>query len=191
MNALAHCVEALYAREANPITSLMAAEGIRALRAGIPAGIREPEDLDGRSEALYGAYLAGGALGVVGMAIHHRICHVLGGTFGLAHGEVNSVILPHAARFNQQSAPEALDLVARRLGVDDAAAGLFDFAVSIGAPTSLEALGMKAEDLDRAALLSVDPAPWNPRPVGFDDVRRILDEAFHGRRPAPRARVAS
>lgn len=191
MNALAHCVEALYARDANPITSLMAAEGIRALRIGIPAGIKDPDDLDGRSEALYGAYLAGAALGVVGMAIHHRICHVLGGTFGLGHGEVNSVVLPHAARFNQPAAPEALELVARTLDVEDAPAGLFDFAVSIGAPTSLEAMGMKEEDLDRAARLSVDPPSWNPRPVGFDDVRTILDEAFHGRRPAPRARVAS
>ncbi len=108
MNAIAHCVEALYASAANPITSLMAEEGIRALRVGIAGAVERPSDLDARSEALYGAYLAGAALAVVGMAIHHRICHVLGGTFGLGHGEVNSVILPHAARFNEAAAPDAL-----------------------------------------------------------------------------------
>lgn len=189
MNAIAHCVEALYASAANPITSLMAEEGIRALHVGIKRAVEQPADLDARSEALYGAYLAGAALAVVGMAIHHRICHVLGGTFGLGHGEVNSVILPHAALFNQPAAPEALARVARALGVDDAATELFDFAVSIGAPTSLEALGMREEDLDRAAGLVVDPPPWNPRPVGVADVREILDNAFHGRKPAARARV--
>jgi len=189
MNAIAHCVEALYASAANPITSLMAEEGIRALRVGIAGAVERPSDLDARSEALYGAYLAGAALAVVGMAIHHRICHVLGGTFGLGHGEVNSVILPHAARFNEAAAPDALDRVAGALGVEDAPSGLFDFAASIGAPTSLEELGMREEDLRRAAELILEPPPWNPRPVSVADVREILDDAFHGRRPTTRARV--
>lgn len=189
MNAIAHCVEALYANAANPITSLMAEEGIRALRVGIAGAVERPNDLEARTEALYGAYLAGAALAVVGMAIHHRICHVLGGTFGLGHGEVNAVILPHAVRFNRPAAPEALERVARALGVDDAAAALFDFAASIGAPTSLEALGMREEDLDRAAELVLDPPPWNPRPVGVADVRGILDDAYHGRRPVAQTGV--
>ncbi|MGH2579862.1 MAG: maleylacetate reductase [Actinomycetota bacterium] len=185
MNALAHCVEALYGKEANPVTSLMAEEGIRALALGIPTTVREPMNLEARSEALYGAYLAGAALAVVGMAVHHRICHVLGGTFGLAHGDVNAVILPHAARFNHPAAPEALDRAARALGVDDAAAGLFDLALSMGAPTSLAALGMSEKDVAEAARLSADPPPWNPRPVEVDDMVSLLEDAFHGRRPAP------
>lgn len=185
MNALAHCVEALYGKEANPITSLMAEEAIRALVRGIPASVRDPADIDARSDALYGAYLAGAALAVVGMALHHRICHVLGGTYGLAHGEVNAVILPHAARFNQPAASEALDRVAEALGVDDAAEGLFDLALSIGAPTSLAALGMRRSDLEEAARLAADPPPWNPRPVSPNDVLRLLEDAFEGRRPGP------
>jgi maleylacetate reductase len=183
MNALAHCVEALYAKDAGPVTSLMAEEGIGALARGVPASIRDPEDLDGRSDALYGAYLAGAALAVVGMAVHHRICHVLGGTFGLVHGDANAVILPHAVRYNQEAAPEALGRVARALGVEDAAAGLFDFARSIGAPASLAELGMREEDLGEAARLSVEPPPWNPRPVELDDLRKLLEVAYRGRRP--------
>ena len=187
MNALAHCVEALYGKEANPITSLMAEEAIRALVSGIPASVRAPEDIEARTEALYGAYLAGAALAVVGMALHHRICHVLGGTFGLAHGEVNAVILPHVARFNQTAAPEALDRVARAMGAEDAACALFDLADSIGAPTSLAALGMRKENLEEAARLAADPPPWNPRPVSQRDVLRILEDAFEGSRPGPEA----
>ncbi|HEV8419924.1 MAG TPA: maleylacetate reductase [Actinomycetota bacterium] len=185
MNALAHCVEALYGKEANPITSLMAEEAIRALARGIPGSVHDPEDLEARSDALYGAYLAGAALAVVGMALHHRICHVLGGTYGLAHGEVNSVILPHAARFNQPAASEALARAARALGFEDAAAGLFDLAESVGAPTSLAALGMRREDLEEAARLATDPPPWNPRPVSQSDVLGLLMDAFEGQRPDP------
>jgi alcohol dehydrogenase class IV len=191
INALAHCVEALYARNANPITSLMAEEGIRALAAGIPRSVQDPGDLEARGEALYGAYLAGAALAVVGMALHHRICHVLGGTFGLEHGQVNAVMLPHVARFNQPAAPEALDRVGRALGVDDAATGLFDFVAAIGAPTSLAQLGMEEAHLDEVAHLSVDPPPWNPRPADFDGIRVLLDDAYHGRRPALISPVAS
>jgi len=191
MNALAHCVEALYAKEENPITSLIAEEGIRALVRGIPASVQAPSDLEARSDAQYGAYLAGSALAVVGMALHHRICHVLGGTFGLAHGDANAVILPHAARFNEPAAPDALRRAARALGAKDAALALFDLARSVGAPTSLAALGMRERDLDRAAELSADPPSWNPRPVTVGDVRALLDDAFHGRRPMARAQVAS
>jgi len=185
INAIAHCVEALYGQDANPITSLIAEEGIRALARGIPASVREPRNLDARSDALYGAYLAGAALAVVGMAIHHRICHILGGSFGLQHGDVNAVILPQAARYNAASAPEAMDRIARALGVNEAAAGLFDFAASIGAPTALAELGVREVDLDRVAAMTVDPAPWNPRPVDLASVRALLDDAYYGRRPVP------
>ena len=184
MNAMAHCVEALYAEGASPIMSLMAEEGVRALASGIPASVRTPEDLVARGEALYGAYLAGASLAVTGMAIHHRVCHVLGGTFGLAHGDVNSVILAQAAKYNERDAPDALSRVAEALGVEHAPSGLFDLVTEIGAPTSLKELGMKETDLDEAARLSVDPPPWNPRPVDEQTVRALLDDAYHGRRPA-------
>ena len=185
LNAMAHCVEALYAKEANPITSLMADEGIGALARGIPASVERPADLDARSEAMYGAYLAGAALGVVGMAVHHRICHVLGGTFGLAHGDVNAVVLPYAVRYNQRAAPEAMARVASALGVSDAATGVFDLARRIGAPASLESLGLRREDLTEVVRLTVESPPWNPRPVEADGIAALLDDAFAGRPPDP------
>jgi maleylacetate reductase len=188
MNALAHCVEGMYAKDANPITSLMAEEGIRALVRGLPVCVAEPENLEARTETMYGAYLAGATLAVVGMALHHRICHVLGGTFGLAHGDANSVMLPHVVRYNAPAVPEALGRAAVALGADDAALALFDLAVRMGAPTSLAELGMPEADLDRAAELSVDPPPWNPRPASGGDIRQLLADAYQGRRPAPIAR---
>jgi alcohol dehydrogenase class IV len=119
------------------------------------------------------------------MALHHRICHVLGGTYGLVHGDVNAVILPHAVAFNQEGAPEAIARVARALSVEDAASGLFDLAAEIGAPTSLAELGLARGDLEEAARQAAEPPPWNPRAVELEDVIRLLENAFHGRRPAP------
>ena len=114
MNAIAHCVEALYAEDANPLTSLIAEEGIRALAASLPVVVREPEHLEARSEALYGAWLGGTALAAVGMALHHKLCHVLGGTFDLPHAEVHTIVLPHATAYNRAGAPAAMARIARR-----------------------------------------------------------------------------
>ncbi len=183
MNAIAHCVEALYAESANPITSLIAEEGIRALGASLPRVVTDGGDLEARSEALYGAWLAGTTLGSVGMALHHKLCHTLGGTFKLAHAEVHTVILPHVAAYNSDAASTAMAQVARALRVADAAAGLYDLAESLGAPLSLEAIGMRRDDLDRAADLAVANPYYNPRPVSRESVHRLLTDAHTGRRP--------
>src|SRR5215468_1775452 len=126
MNAMAHCIEGLYAQDANPIMTLFAAEGIRALSRSLPVVVNEPTNLKARADALYGAWLAGTVLGSVGMAIHHKLCHTLGGTFNLPHAETHNVVLPHAAAYNRAAAPEAMARIARALGgVADPAAGLF------------------------------------------------------------------
>jgi len=184
MNAIAHCVEALYSETANPIISLMAEEGVRALGASLPQVVAQPDDLEARSDALYGAWLSGAALGAVGMAIHHKLCHTLGGSFNLPHAEVHTVVIPHAAAYNRDAAPAAMARVARVLGADDAPAALYDLAERIGAPLALKDIGMAEADLDRAAELATTNPYYNPRPIERDAVRALLDDAFHGRRPA-------
>jgi maleylacetate reductase len=183
-NAIAHCVEALYGPGANPITSLMAEEAIRAIATALPRSAQDPRDLDARSDLLYGAYLAGAALAVVGMALHHKICHVLGGTFGLVHGDVNAVILPHVVAYNTAGAPEAIARVAAAVGAEPAAGALFELAASVEAPTSLAEIGMPEEGLDLVAERTVAETTFNPTPVDVPGVRAFLDDAWHGRRPA-------
>jgi maleylacetate reductase len=184
VNAMAHCVEALYAQDANPITSLIAEEGIRALARSLPLVVTQPDNLDARSDAQYGAWLGGAALGAVGMSIHHKLCHTLGGTFNLPHAETHAVILPHATAYNRQAAPEAMRRIAGALGgADDAAEGLFDVIQRIGAPTALKNIGMPADGLDRAAKLATDNPYYSPRPIEYQAVRELLDRAFEGRRP--------
>jgi maleylacetate reductase len=186
MNAVAHCVEALYAEDTNPVVSLMAEEGIRAFATSLPAVVKDPHKIESRSQALYGAWLAGASLGAVGMALHHKLCHVLGGTFNLPHAETHTVVLPYAVAYNRTAAPKAIARVARALGVDDAAAGLYALSASMGAPTGLRQIGMKDRDLDRAADLAVESPYYNPRPVTREGIRALLEDAFRGSSPAPR-----
>jgi maleylacetate reductase len=183
MNAIAHCVEALYARDANPIISLMAEEGIRALGASLPLVVQHPGDLAARSQALYGAWLAGTALGTVGMALHHKLCHTLGGSFNLPHAETHTLILPQAAAYNRAAAPEAMARIARALGASDAPAALFDLAKRLGAEMRLAAFGLSEADLERAADLAVESPYPNPAPVTRERVRALLQDAYEGRRP--------
>jgi alcohol dehydrogenase class IV len=184
MNAIAHCVEALYAENANPITSLMAEEGIRALAESLPTAVSKPGNVDAHATALYGAWLAGACLGSVGMALHHKLCHTLGGSFNLPHAETHTVILPYATAYNLEGAPEAMKRVARALGgVKNPAAGLYELARRLQAPKSLKEIGLQAGDLDRAAQLATQNPYYNPRPVTRDGVRALLEQAFHGRPP--------
>lgn len=183
MNAMAHCVEALYGPGANPVISAIALEGIRALNASLPTVCASPDDLDARTDALYGAYLAGVALATGGTALHHKTCHVLGGMFNLNHGDMNSVVLGHALRYTAPAIPELMTRIADALGTDDAPGALYDLSVAMGAPTSLEAIGMPADGIDEAARRVVIDAAANVQPPEFDGVLAMLTAAFRGDRP--------
>ncbi|HDR9869902.1 TPA: maleylacetate reductase [Burkholderia cenocepacia] len=183
LNAIAHAAEGLYANNANPVMSLVAEEGIRALARGLPGVRRDPADLDARGQALYGAWLCGMVLGNVGMALHHKLCHTLGGSFDLPHAPTHTVVLPHALAYNAAHAPDAMQRIARAIGTDDAARGLYALARDNGAPISLKAIGMREADLDRAADLAAANPYWNPRPIERDGLRALLQDAFDGNLP--------
>jgi maleylacetate reductase len=183
INAIAHAAEGLYAQDANPITGLMAEEGIRALGAGIGRVVSRLDDLDARADCLYGAWLCGAVLGSVGMALHHKLCHTLGGTFNLPHAETHTIVLPHALAYNREAAPLAMQRIARALGVSDAAQGVFDLARDNGAPTALKDIGLKESDIGIALDIALKNPYWNPRPLERAALRALLEAAYEGRRP--------
>ena len=185
LNAIAHAVEARYARERNPIISLLAVEAVRALVDALPRLAKDPRDRKARSDALYGAWAAGTCLGNVGMALHHKVCHVLGGSFNLPHAETHAVILPHAAAYNETDAANLLAPVAALLGASSTGNGLYEFSQKLGAPMRLADIGMPREGLDRAADEIVASPYWNPRPIDRKSVRQLLEDAFEGKRPQP------
>jgi alcohol dehydrogenase class IV len=183
MNAIAHAVEGLYAQDGNPIMALIAEEGIRAMAGALPALKLDAMDLHARSEALYAAWLCGTVLGNVGMALHHKLCHTLGGSFNLPHAEVHTVVLPHAVAFNARAIPLALTRMGQALQSDTPAEALYDLARANGAPYSLRQLGMAQSDLDQAADIAVTNPYWNPQPIERNGIRDLLQRAWEGSRP--------
>lgn len=183
INAMAHAAEGLYAQDGNPVMSLMAEEGIRALGRGLRGIHGAPADMAARSDCLYGAWLCGTVLGHVGMSLHHKLCHTLGGSFGLPHAETHTVVLPHALAYNAAAAPRAMARIAAAIESPSAASGLFDLAHELGAPTSLREIGMPKEGLPRALELALSNPYWNPRPLEAEALARLLDDAWAGARP--------
>ena len=183
INAVAHAAEALYARDRNPVISLMAQESIRTLAQALPKICVQPDDRAARTDALYGAWLSGICLGAVGMALHHKLCHTLGGSFNLPHAETHTVILPHALAYNAPAAPDAMMRIASALGVPDAALGLYDLARKLAAPASLREIGMPESGIDQAADLAVTNPYWNPRTIEREAIRELIARAWRGDAP--------
>jgi maleylacetate reductase len=182
-NSMAHAVEAIWAKEGNPITSLMAAEAINAIIDCLPRIVADPIDREARSQAQYGAWLGGTCLATVGMALHHKLCHVLGGTFDLPHAETHAVVLPYVVAYNAASSPEAVAVLEEAVG-KPAAAALQKLAASLGAPTSLRELGMPESGIDTVVQRCTESAYFNPRPTDPDSLRALVEAAWAGAEPA-------
>lgn len=177
-NAIAHAVEALYAPDRTPITGLLAAEGIRAITAAIPHLIERHHDAPGG--ILYGAWLSGLCLDSTTMALHHKLCHVLGGTLGLLHAETHTAVLPHALAFNGPAAPDVMQSLRATLGAADPANFLFGLAENAGATMALSNLGMTPEQIGPVADLVLAAPYANPRTVTKQDLEALLHRALVG-----------
>ncbi len=193
LNAIAHCVDSLWAPKSDPVNAALATDGIRALDTGLRSIVAAPDDESGRDQALLGTYLAATAFASAGSGMHHKICHVLGGTYGLPHAETHAIVLPHVAAFNLPAAPgaerrlaDALNGRRGRTGQtgQSGLGGLLDLREAIDAPTALRDYGFDEADIPEAARIIL-PAipPSNPRSVSEDDLRGLLRAAWAGTRP--------
>lgn len=183
LNAIAHAVEALYAENANPLLNIMAEQGVAALMKALPVISNDPLDRAARMEAAYGAWLCAVCLATGGVALHHKLCHVLGGSFNLPHAETHTIVLPHALSYNAPAASDAMTALRRATSSEMPAAAFFDVAKSGGASTALRDLGMPEDGIDRAVEITLADPYWNPRPLEEDGVREIIRAAWAGDRP--------
>ena len=180
VNAIAHAAEALYSQTANPIVDIMAVEGIRALVRSLPIIMENETDKDARSDALYGAWLCSCTVGLVGMSLHHKVCHTLGGLFHLPHSDTHTIVLPHALSYNAPNAPDAMAKLATALGSEDAIEGMNVLLGSLKVKRSLKDFGMPENGIDKAADLAVKNPYWNPRPIERDSIRELIRRAWAG-----------
>ena len=189
MNSMAHAVGATVADNGNPVSHLFAQEGIRTMATALSQMAKDPDDLNARASAFYGTWLSANTLKLApgGVNVHHKLCHVLGGGCGLPHAEVHTIILPHSTAYNRDAVPAAMRTISRALGDEskDAAGSLYDLETAIGAPTALRDIGLPEDALDGVAdQVATDAYYSNPRPIEREGIRELLDNAWHGRRPA-------
>jgi maleylacetate reductase len=184
INALAHCVDAMWGPRADPIDQALAGEGIRGLAAGLPQVAADGSSIDGIERTLYGAYLAAVSFASAGSGMHHKICHVLGGMFNLPHAQTHAVVLPHVLAFNAPNAPEAERRIAAGFGSATANTGLAALRKAVDAPVALKDYGMPEEGIAKAVapILAAVPAN-NPTPVNDDNVAALLRAAWEGALP--------
>lgn len=181
LNAVAHAVDGFWAPRADPINRALGAEGLRALVGGLRGILEQPDDFGAREQALYGAYLAAVAFASAGSGLHHKICHALGGTYGLPHAQMHAVLLPYVVAFNESAAPDATERITAVVGGSDAATALAAFAAELGAPPSLGEIGFRKADIPEAAAMILPIAPpTNPRPVTETALESILFAAWGG-----------
>ena len=185
LNGMAHCIDSLWAPKANPINAALAAEGIRALSDGLPKIVADPRDVTGRDEALYGAYLSAVSFASAGSGLHHKICHVLGGTFDLPHAQTHATVLPYVLAFNAPHAPQAEARAAAAFGADTALGGLQRLRDQVNAPQKLSDYGFTADGVPQAVELVLEKLPANnPREITAENLTALLTAALHGDDPA-------
>lgn len=186
LNGMAHCIDSLWAPKADPINAALAGEGIRALSNGLPKIVADPQDIVGRDQALYGAYLSAVSFASAGSGLHHKICHVLGGTFDLPHAQTHATVLPYVLAFNAPQAPEAEDRAAAAFGTGTALEGLEKLRQQVDAPQRLSDYGFTADGISEAVEVTLEKVPANnPREVTADNLTALLTAALNGEDPAP------
>jgi maleylacetate reductase len=192
INAVAHCIEALYSITRNPLSTAAALAGLRAIARALPRCYAAGDDLEARAEMLVGAFLAGTALASVAMGLHHGLCHVLGGTTGAAHGDANSVMLPYVMRFNLEAtapqiapAAEAMGLAAAGLRPDVAAAAVAhqvtEWVEQMRLPRRLREIGVREEQLPELSALAFasHTVQNNPKPIdSAEQIEALLRAAW-------------
>ncbi len=184
MNALAHCVDSMWAPRADPINQALAAEGIRALASGLPLIVKNPTDEKGREQALFGAYLSAVSFASAGSGMHHKICHVLGGTYNLPHAQTHATVLPYVLAFNAPFAADADRRLAAAFGASTGLEGLNALRAELNAPAALKDYGFKESDIDEAVSIALPLIPEsNPRPATKENLTALLHAAWAGITP--------
>ena len=177
LNAVAHCVDALWAPGRSPLTEIMAERAMAMLGRSLPDAVADGHDMAARERALTGSWLAGATFATAGSSLHHRICHVLGGRFGLPHAETHAIVLPWACALAVRHMPQAGETIARALDADEPVAALRDLATRLGAPTRLADLGLtEAQACTTADEIDLDKLA-TPFSVSRNELRELLSAA--------------
>ncbi|KAB5578168.1 iron-containing alcohol dehydrogenase [Coniochaeta sp. 2T2.1] len=187
LNAMAHSVEALYAKDANPVMSLVALESLTCLAKSLPLVASEPTSTEARSSVLYGAFLAGMAVASTGIALQHKLAHTVAGCCDLPHAETHAILLPHTVAYNLPSlGSDVIDrfgiaLVGRPgVSAQEIVSAITSIMQTLGVRCALKDIGMKEEDISRTAHIAMEKQYWNPRSLELDRIKEVIRRAWAG-----------
>lgn len=192
INALAHCIEALYSKTRNPLSSAAAVDAVRHIQHALLSCYQDGTNLAACTEMLLGSHLAGLSLASVSMGLHHGLCHVLGGSAGVPHGIANAIVLPHAISFNADAtaaqlvpAAEAMKVpvqgISPKTAVEALAHSIRELIRSMNLPQQLREAGVKESDLPRLAQLAFQnrTVQNNPKPItAVSQLESLLRDAW-------------
>jgi maleylacetate reductase len=192
INALAHCIEALYSKTRNPLSTAAAVKGVQHIHNSLFRCFQDGRNMEARTEMLLGTHLAGFSLASVSMGLHHGLCHVLGGTANIPHGIANAIILPHAIKFNAEATTTQLLPAAEVMGIslngtspkgviETMAQRIFELIGRMNLPQRLRDAGVAESDLPRLAEIAFQnrTVQNNPKPItDVAQLERLLQEAW-------------
>ena len=190
MNALAHCVEAVYSTETQPLTDAYCLRGIGLIARYLPRAVENSRDLEALSHVQVAACLSGMGVYSAWTGIHHAIVHVIGGRYKAPHAEIHALMLPYAMRWNLDATVEAHARMAREIGIEGVDENALATAVPehvftmnrrMGLPLRLRELGVPREGLRQLAGDALDDYSihTNPKPVtATEQVLEVLEQAW-------------
>jgi alcohol dehydrogenase class IV len=192
INALAHCIEAIYSITRHPLATAAALQGIRYITSSLVGCFQQPDDLAARTDLLIGAHLGGKSLASVKLGVHHGTCHALGGTAGVPHGIANCIVLPHAIRYNADQLSDFIAQAGAAMGIDrdgksdqtvaeETADHVYALIGQLDVPQRLREVAVPESLLPKLAenMLKSKAVQTNPKPVKtIDDALTILRAAW-------------
>ena len=182
MNAMAHLMEAVYAPDGNPFTSHYAKLGMKSLKEGL-LKLAEEKGLSEQTneKILFGAYLGGKSLCEVSMSLHHKAAHVLGGSFGMEHATVHTVLQSYVLAYQWPYLSAGTQADFKEVFGEKPAIALRELADKNNIASDLKSIGFIEEDIPEAAALLLKKPYANPAPLNENGLEQLLRNAWAGK----------
>ncbi len=179
MDALTHNIESYLSPAYHPLCDGIALEGVRIAARALPIAVKEPNNLQARSDMLMASMMGAIAfqkdLGAV-----HSCAHALSTVADLHHGLANALMIDHVMRFNLPAAEEKMAELARVAGASNLISFLSALKKEIGIPDRLSVVGLKKDQIPRLVDVAIADIchQTNPRPCSRQDFEGLFTAAL-------------
>ena len=187
LDAFCHCIETYISKKTNPFARLFGLEGIKLISKYLRRAYDNPNDMEAREKMAIAAFYGGVAITSSSTVAIHALSYPLGGTYHIAHGISNAILLPYVMEYNMDAIEDSIPDLCSAMGLD--AEGLnikekgellvkeiFALCRYVNIPESVIQYGVKPEDLDRLAISASEVRrllDQNPKEMSIEDIKSI------------------